>query len=495
MVSLKSPLRFVISFLLLLNYFTVSCQSNTDFNRIEQPNILLILSDDHSYPHTGSYGDANVLKYNITPNLDAFAKVGLLFESAYTTAPQCAPSRISMFTGSSPVAIGVSRFGEPPRRDVEFFTDVLRRNGYWVGLDGRNHHLDGSVKDKNPIITELLQKEGMKNLKERFDHEERFNTKKGNINKVPQRIHEVLDEVPENKPFFLYFGFNQPHRMFDDDFEEINPDGLVLPPDFPDLPEIRKDYARYLSDVRDMDKGFGSILKVLQDRGIAKNTIVIFMGDNGESLLRGKGTLARRGIHVPLIVSWPGVVKNNTTTTALVSGEDMAPTILDIAGLNFQKEISGMSFAHILKGEEGETRQYVFAERGFHAGPLTRTDGLDLSRSVTSAKYHFVYNGLPMQAFVQVDMVKTQAWKNLVKSHESNSLSELHNSFYFYEERPYFELYDLEKDPYELNNLSGIKEYTVIEETLRNEMEKKMLKDHDFLPLPSDVIEYEKLKN
>ena len=220
----------------------------------ERPNIIFILSDDHSFPHLGSYNDANILKYNITPNLDVFAKQGILFERAYTTSPQCAPSRTSFFSGCSLLSIGVTRFAEPARKDVEFFTDILRKSGYWVGLDGRNHHLDGTVEDKNPNINEILSKEGMKNLEQRFDHVGRTNTKGKNLAAVPQKINSILDEVPKGKPFFLYYGFNQPHRKFEDDYEEINPDKLVLPPDFPDLPEVRKDYARYISDLRDMEK-------------------------------------------------------------------------------------------------------------------------------------------------------------------------------------------------------------------------------------------------
>ncbi|MEI7677520.1 MAG: sulfatase-like hydrolase/transferase, partial [Bacteroidales bacterium] len=84
----------------------------------DKPNVILILSDDHSFPHVGCYGDANVLKYNITPNLDVFAQQGVRFERAYTTAPQSAPSRTSMFTGCSPVSIDVTRFAEPARKEV-----------------------------------------------------------------------------------------------------------------------------------------------------------------------------------------------------------------------------------------------------------------------------------------------------------------------------------------------------------------------------------------
>lgn len=482
-------------FLLLLLSFSFAFGQKSKQTETNKPNILLILSDDHSFPHAGCYGDANVLKYNITPNLDSFAKEGIRFTRAYATAPQCAPSRTSIFTSCSPVSIDVSRFGEPARKEVPFFTDVLRDNGYWVGLDGRNHHLDGAVESKNPMVNEVLTKEGMKNLEQRFDHVDRFNTKGGNFPKVPDRFNTVLSEVPKNKPFFLYFGFNQPHRSFGEGYEEINPDNLVLPPDFPDLPEVRKDYARYLSDVRDMDQCMGYVLKVLAERKLDKNTIVVFIGDNGESLLRGKGTLAGRGIHVPLIIRWPGVVQGNVSSSALVSGEDIGPTLLEALGLHFKNEVSGISFLNILQGKPAiNERKYVFAERGFHAGPLTRTDGLDLSRSVTSSQYHFVFNALPKQEFAQVDMVKTLAWEELLQSHSENKLGALYNRLYFYKERPIFELYDLNKDPFELNNIAGQKEYIEIEKTLRNEMEAKMLKDHDFLPLPSDVIEYGKIK-
>ncbi len=481
----------------LLSSFAFPLFANTNPNgtSTDKPNIILILSDDHSFPHVGCYNDVNVLKYNLTPNLDAFAKKGIRFERAYTTAPQCAPSRTSMFTGCSPVSIDVTRFAEPARKDVPFFSDILRKSGYWVGLDGRNHHLDGAEGDNNPMINEVLGKEGMRSLDLRFDHVVKYNTKGAHLAEVPQRINSILDEVPMGKPFFLYFGFNQPHRKFEDGYEEINPDQLVLPPDFPDLPEVRKDYARYLSDVRDMDRGFGSVMKVLEDRELSKNTIVIFMGDNGESLLRGKGTLHGRGIHVPLIIRFPGVTNPNSSSKTLVSGEDLAPTILELAGLSFEKSITGKSFSNSIKGiEDQNKREYVFAERGWHAGPLTRTDGFDLSRSVTSERYHYIYNALPKQEFAQVDMVKTEAWQEVVKANSENRLSGLIQNFYFYKERAVFELYDLQNDPYELNNLSGQKEYQEIEKTLRDEMEKKMLIDHDFLPLPSHVIENNLIK-
>jgi len=225
----------------------------------ERPNILLILSDDHSVPHVGCYGDANCQLFKITPNLDVFAAGGMRCNRAYTAAPQCAPSRISIFTGRSPVGLGVTRFAQPAKPEVPFFTDVLRSNGYWTGIDGRHQHLDGRVNDA-PHIMETLKELGMRELDSRFDHFVRSaSTKGGNLTKVGEKVSAILDEVLAGKPFFLYFGFNQPHRSFGEDHEGIDPAQRVLPPDWPDLPEVRLDYARYLAEVRDLDTGFGLI--------------------------------------------------------------------------------------------------------------------------------------------------------------------------------------------------------------------------------------------
>ena len=257
----------------------------------DKPNILLVLSDDHSVPHLGAYGDSNCLKYGLTPNLDAFAREGMRFERAYTSAPQCAPSRSSIFTGRSPVGLSTTRFAHPVRPDTPFVTDLLRDHGYWVGLDGRHQHLDGRNKDA-PHVTEALVELGVRGevFESRFDHFVRAaKTKGAALPKVPGMFSAALDGVPDGKPFFLYFGFNQPHRKWGEDHAGIDPSDLKLPADWPDLPEVRLDYARYLAEVRELDTGFGMIMKVLAERGLSDNTLVVFMGDNGEALFARQG--------------------------------------------------------------------------------------------------------------------------------------------------------------------------------------------------------------
>ncbi len=454
----------------------------------EKPNILLVLSDDHSLPHVGVYGCTNCEALSLTPNLDRFAKEGMRFNRAYTAAPQCAPSRTSMFAGRSPIGLRATRFAQPASADTPFFTDLLRDAGYWTGLDGRHQHLDGKKKDADHI-SEMLVQEDMRGetFESRFDHfVQGIGTKAEAIQDIPDIFSGILDKVPEAQPFFLYFGFSQPHRKWGDDHEGIDPAKLQLPPDWPDLPEVRLDYARYLAEVRDLDTGFGHLMQVLDDRGLSQNTLVIFMGDNGEALLRGKGTLYQRGINVPLLIRWPGKIEAGVVSESLISGVDLAPTILDAAGLSPAPGMTGLSFQPLLLGQPMDGRNEVYAERGWHWGPITRSDGFDLSRSITSARFHFIYNALPDRSYTPVDMASNNiAWMAINDAEASGSLPAPHRHLYFRNPRPLFELYDLKKDPFQLNNLSGKARLETTEIELREKLDRWMIREGDYLPLPS----------
>jgi arylsulfatase A-like enzyme len=444
-----------------------------------RPNIVLILSDDHSVPHLGCYGSPNPK----TPALDAFAAQSMRFYRAHTTAPQCAPSRGSIFTGRSPVANDSTRFTQPARPDHPFLTDVLRQNGYWAGLDGRTHHLAGR-REGADHENEALRAAGLNYLEDRFDHIRLGGPQNG------EGFAAALDKVPSGKPFFLYFGFSQPHRGFPPPPPEhanmFEPAKLQLPPDFPDLPELRADYARYLYKVYRLDRGFAGVMEVLERRKPAPNTIVVFMGDNGESLLRGKGTLYQRGTNVPLIIRWPGVIAPGSRSDILVSGEDIGPTLLDAVGLKVPASMTGTSFLPALKGQPFKGREYVYTERGWHWGPITRTDGLDLSRAIIAQRFKLIYNLLPDRPYHPVDMGRDEVWRELVTASQTNRLSPLHQRLIFPQpQRPIFELFDLENDPYEMTNLAGQNEFEATETKLRIALAKWMVREGDYLPIPS----------
>ena len=455
-----------------------------------KPNILLVLSDDHSVPHVGAYGDENSLTFEITPHPDALAKESMVFTRAYTTAPQCAPSRVSIFTGRSPIATRTSRFTQPAQKETSFFTDILKQNGYWVGLGGRGHHLHGRSFVR-PHIKEQFEESEMF-VYDRFDHIEVGRTSNQSLPKVPESFSALLDKIPGNQPFFLYFGFSQPHRPWPKDISGINPDELKLPPDWPDLPEVREDYARYLADLRDMDWGIGQIDSILEARGLKDNTIVVFMGDNGEALLRGKGTLYTRGINVPLIIRWPDKIKPQTTSDIMISGEDIAPTLLQMVGLQPTDEMTGVSFLPALRGEQTNEREYVFAERSWQGGYLTRSDGFDLIRTVISKDYQFIYNILPDRPYSPADMGSAKdgspdVWKRMQE--DQGELSERHRKLFFQYPRPIVELYDLKNDPFQLENLAGNAETKEIEKNLRRALDKWIIREGDFVPIMDELRE------
>lgn len=481
----------VLSVSLMTGVCFASAKAHDRANADDHPNILLILSDDHSLPHLGSYGCSNCQENQLTPNLDSFSGESMRFNRAYTASPQCAPSRASIFAGRSPIGIRATRFAQPAAVGTRFFTDLLREAGYWIGLDGRHQHLDGKNRDADHIshMLDQLHLRG-KEFESRFDHFVRGTSTKGEaLNTISTVFGEILNKAPSDKPFFIYFGFNQPHRRWGKDHDGIDPARLTLPPDWPDLPEVRLDYARYLAEIRDLDAGFGQIMHTLEIRELTKDTIVIFMGDNGEALLRGKGTLYQRGIHVPLIIRWPDIIKPGVSE-ALVSGTDLAPTLLDCAGLKPAPGMTGKSFKPLLTGHPMQERTEVYAERGWHWGPITRSDGFDLSRTIITRDFHFIYNALPDRTYTPVDMARNNsAWEAIKKAHAEAELDPFLQDLYFRNPRPIFELFNLKLDPFQLNNLAGDPDFEAIESSLRQKLDLWMIGEGDYLPLPSHARE------
>jgi arylsulfatase A-like enzyme len=444
------------------------------------PNILFLLSDDHSYPYLSTYANSNVR----TPNLDRLAGEGMKFHRFFTAAPQCVPSRASLMTGRSPVAARMTRFSSPLPKDEITFPEILREQaGYFTGICGRSYHLDGNARS-NPVIGELLKQHNMRTFSERVDY---LNTC-GDA-EVANQVKIFLDKVPEGKPFFLWANFSDPHHPWNAN-EKFRPDPrtLKLPAHWPDLPGVRKELADYCAEINHLDQTIAGIIALLEERKLLDDTLIVFCGDNGAALPHGKGSLYDPGSNVPFFVRWPGSITANRESSALISGEDLAPTFLEAAGLKPHERMSGKSFLPLLKGETFEPRKYIFVERGPHgSAPVTvnmTNSGYDLSRAVRSDRYKFIYNCTPWIPYSPVDSAGGLAWKQMQEAHNSGKLEHNLNSTYFTKPRPVYELYDLEADPSELHNLSGKPELAEVETELRRAMAEKMILDFDYLPLP-----------
>jgi N-sulfoglucosamine sulfohydrolase len=452
-----------------------------------KPNILFLLSDDHSYPYLSCYGNPDVR----TPNLDRLAAEGMRFDRMFVSCPQCVPSRAALMTGRSPVAVRMVRFTSRLPSDIPALPDVLRdKGGYFTGVAGRSYHLDGPATGGQRAAPELggaMDRHNLRTFTQRVDYVE----KGGAMQNFGGKLAAFLDKAPKDKPWFFWLGFSDPHHVWTTQGKRgaLDPKKLTLPPHLPDLPGVRGDLARYLAEIEHLDDDVQTVLDTLKARGLDQNTLVVFCGDNGMAMPHGKGALHDPGINVPLIVRWPGVLKPGQTTRALISGEDFAPTMLEAAGVKPPKEMSGVSYLKLLRGEPFTPRQYIFAERGPHGGdggmkPDILASTFDLARCARSDRFKLIYNCTPHGAVAPVDSQRDPGWQDMLAANAAGKLAPQFVKAYFTAPRPTFELYDLDADPGELNNLAGQPEFKEHELALKRALTEKMVLDWDFLPTP-----------
>lgn len=423
-----------------------------------RPNILLILSDDHSAPHLGCYGDPAVR----TPNIDRFAAEGMRFDRAYTTAPQCSPSRSSIMTGFSPQRVCMTRLHTPLPREHHTYYELMRANGYFTGVCGRNHHMDG-LQSKQQWHYEVHRRNNMVSMPERVDF-----VHVGKQEDTPGQFQMFLDKKPKDKPFVFQACFSDPHMPWTAaDFEQkYRPDGIRLPGFLPDVPEMRDMMIQYYGEVSHADMLFGQIMDVLDRNGLQENTMVVFMGDNGASIPFGKGTLYQTGWHVPLLVRWPGRVKPGSSSAELISGVDLFATFLETGGVRIPALTESRSFLALLEGRPHQGRDYVFCSRGWH-------DTFDLVRGLASKTHSFIFNVWPEYRPPRPP-----------KSYDASRVEPKLAAKWARSTRPLYELYDLRNDPCELDNLAGQPQCKDLEHKLKQALSEWMEITHDFLPPP-----------
>ena len=444
------------------------------------PNIVFVVSDDHSVPHLGVYGFPVA-----TPNFDRFAAEGIAFSRMFTTAPTCASSRSSYATGRSAVAARTTRFTAGVPREVISFPEILRAEaGYFTGICRRHHHLDGWQPAGATLSPGLRAANELSRAEERFD----WLKMGGRRTDTPAYIDEFLDQVPADSPFFLWINFNDPHHPWN--APAVNdPARLPLPAEWPDLPGLRQDFAHYLDEIVRLDEEFQWVLDALARRGLADNTLVVFVGDNGYALPRGKGALHDKGLNVPLLMRWPGRITPGQFTTELVSGEDFGPTFLAAAGLPVPPEMTGHNLLPRLLGDPNASRrETIFAMRGVHGSSIlseaTVSSGVDFARCVRSERYKLILNYLPWVPYGPIDSYANPGWLELLDARAAGTLDPAIERAYFATPRPLVEFYDLQNDPAELHNLAGDPAVADAQRALTIALQEKMIVDYDYLPLP-----------
>jgi len=401
-----------------------------------RPNILWILSEDIS-PELSCYGTPLVQ----TPNLDNLAAQGIRFTNAFTTAPVCSASRSAMITGMFQTTIGAHNHrshrddGYMLPEPVKMITEYFRRAGYYTA----------NVKTAAPGVQGTGKTDFNFTFKNAFDGSDWNQRKAG-------------------QPFFAQLSINMTHRgphwkkvrdMLDN---PVDPDKVKLPPYYPDHPVAREDWATYLNSIQVMDGYIGKILKRLDDEDLADNTVVIFIGDHGRCHVRGKQWLYDGGIHIPLIVRWPGKLRAGQVCDDLVSAIDISATILKIAGAELPKHIEGKVFLELDRNSRWKpvaNHEYIIAARD-------RCDEtIDRIRCVRTKQYKYIRNFMPERPYTQKNNYKETSYPmlNLMKElHAQGKLTPVQELF-MVPRKPDEELYDLRKDPYEINNLAASPEH------------------------------------
>lgn len=425
----------------------------------ERPNILWVTFEDTSSYEFGCYGNKDVH----TPNADSLAAQGIQFMNAWSVAPQSSPARSSLITGCYAPTYGMDV--HPVSYDTPadiFFPQRLREAGYYCTNNSKTHY--NSTNNNKACWDEC--------------------TKTASYNS-PKR--------GKGQPFFAVFNTVTSHmgrvRTFHTDGrrdytkEGIYTELLTLPSYVPDLPEVRSDYAGHLEAVQDVDTWLGFFLKDLKDKGLDDNTIIFFFSDHGGCVPRGKGYLYESGLKVPLIAYFPEKWKHlangkSGKDNSLVNFTDLGPTVLSLAGVKPTKNMQGKAIFGEYASKEERKVQFAFAANQLHHFMPVRavTDG-----HIKYMRSYIPYRQFALRNYYQWGMPSNKAWDKLVLgNHNTNPDWAL-----TFDAHPAEMLFDLDKDPGELHDLSSSPEYAEVLAKMRNELSNHIRSTHDlgfFLP-------------
>lgn len=289
----------------------------------------------------------------------------------------------------------------------------------------------------------------------------------------------TLRERPRDRPFFLWLASMDPHRSYRTDTiaEPHEPEDAVVPPYLPDTPEVRRDLAMYYDEITRLDGFVGDVMAELDRQGVADNTLVLFLSDNGRPFPRCKTTLYDSGIRTPLIARWPLRIQAESTSDRLLSSIDLASTILELAGVPIGPTFQGRSFASLLENPDAETREFAFAEHNWH-------DYQAYERAVRSSRFAYIRNWLPQHpATPPADAVNSPTFAELKRLRDEGSANRDWLSC-FQTPRPAEELYDMDADPHALVNLAHDPAYAHVLAEMRGALKAWRQETADQMPSP-----------
>ena len=415
-----------------------------------RPNILFVLGDDWGWPAAGALGDKAVR----TPTFDRVAREGVLFPQAYCASPSCSPSRASILTGQMfwRLEEGANLWSTLPRK-FDVYPDLLEAAGYHVGSMRKGWgpgSIDAGGRTRNPA---------------------------GPGHKT---FAEFLKRAADGRPFCFWFGSHDPHRGYElgsGARSGLRIEDVRVPPFLPDAPEVRSDILDYGFEIERCDREAGEMLRLLEAAGRLDNTIVVMTGDNGMPFPRGKTNLYDHGARQPLAVRWGAKAKGGRTVEDFISLADLAPTFLEAAGLKPPPAMTARSFLDVLLSEKSgrvdPQRGRVFAGRERHHGGA-RPGCLGYpARAIRTHDFLYIRNFLPDRwpagdppGYADCDGGPTKAY--MLAHRDDPKVAPLFELSFG--KRPGEELYDLKKDPDQLENVAADPAYAAARKRVAGEL-------------------------
>lgn len=486
------PFRQLYCFCLLTlaGCYQGQSQDNTNAHDLAgiRPNILLVISDDQSYPHASAYGYEAIH----TPAFDRIAEEGILFNQAFVASPGCSPSRAALLTGLNCWQIeeaGTHASSFP--KEYTVFPDLLEQAGYYVGYTGKGWgpgDYEASGRTRNPAGNAFL----------------------GNTLEAPEGISHVdyaanfedfLAARPKDQPFFFWLGTYEPHRPYKKGIGQANGmkiEEIAVPSFLPDVEEVRSDLLDYGYEIQWFDDQLAKAIHLLEEKGELDHTLIVVTSDNGMPFPRAKANVYEYGIHVPLAIRWGNAVQGGRQVDDLVSLIDLFATFLEVADAAFPAyALESKSLLNILASDQqgmvDSTRKAVYASRERHSS--SRWDNLGYpQRGVRTQQYLYIRNFKP-ERWPAGAPQKYEEGGALGENHAAyHDIDEASDNFvirerdhpqysqYFHwavDKKPAEELYDIQKDPGCLTNLANSPDYADILLSLRSDLGGYLMRTQD----------------
>ncbi len=455
--------------IILVFFLTYSCSKNS-----QKPLNVVWISCEDMGPILGSYGN-DIVK---TPNLDKLASEGVRYTNAYSTVGVCAPSRFSIITGMYPARLGAHNMRTGDYHNYKTPEEVsYRKNIGVIDKEGKNIPEYEVVPPTHvKPFTEILRTKGYY-CANNFKCDYQFNAPFTAWDEVSSTV--SYRDAPKDKPFFYVWNTLLTHesRIWERSNQPltVNPEDIIIPSYFPDIPEVRNDIARKYSNIEAMDKKVGELMNQLEEDGMLDNTIIMFWSDHGGNLLRQKRAVGNSGLNVPLIIRYPNKMDAGKVDERIVSLMDLGPTVLSLLNIEPPKHYDGKAIAGPY---EDDPREYAF-------GTADRFDeSTDMQRSVLDGRYVYVKNFLPELPLIYRNKYRERITMNS-KLIQMDSLNMLEGdaAYIFMKTKPVEEFYDLANDPYEVHNIIDNPKYSKRINDFRAALEnwQKEINDQGFI--------------